>query len=123
LALLVAWVFANHPDSATPTDDLTFVADLLDAGSNLHGIPQSELGDDLPAILVVTGGTNLNAISNDEPAVSVPCCGVECCCDPPPIRKSYCVEQIREHFFYRSGRIGLTRRESTSNNNCSMTTN
>jgi hypothetical protein len=112
----VTWIFTNHPHRATPTDDLTFVADLLDAGSNLHGIPQSEFGDDLPAIQVVTGGANLDAISHDESAVSVPRCGIECCRDPPPIRESYRVEQVRKHFFYRSGRIRLTRRELTSNN-------
>jgi hypothetical protein len=65
LALLVPGVLTNHPYSATPPDDLTFVADLLNAGSNLHGIPQSELGDDLPAVRVVSGGANLYAVSND----------------------------------------------------------
>lgn len=65
------WVFTNHPYGATPPDDLTFVADLLYAGSNLHGIPLSELGDDLPAVRVVSGRPNLYAISNDESTMAM----------------------------------------------------
>jgi hypothetical protein len=71
LTLLVSGVLTDHPYGATPSDDLTFVADLLYAGSNLHGIPQSELGDDLPAVLVVSGGANLYAISNDDSTITM----------------------------------------------------
>jgi hypothetical protein len=105
LTLLVPGVIANHPYRATPTDNLALVADLLDAGSNLHGMPQSKLGDDLPAILIMTGGTNLNAISYDEPADPMPCRGFESCRDPSPICETYRVESIGEHFLHRSVRI------------------
>src|SRR5690242_20774278 len=41
LALLVAWVRADDHDSAMPPDDPAFVADLLDARLDLHGVPNS----------------------------------------------------------------------------------
>ena len=36
LALLVAWVLADHHDATVATDDLALVANLLDAWVNLH---------------------------------------------------------------------------------------
>src|SRR4051812_20875160 len=36
LALLVAQVLADHHDATVPADDLALVADLLDAGLDLH---------------------------------------------------------------------------------------
>jgi hypothetical protein len=105
LTLLVPGVFTDHPHNTLPTDDLTFVADLLDAGSNLHGIPQSKLGDDLSAILVVAGGTNLNAISHDEPADPMSSNGFKSRYDPAPVRDANRVKGIREHFLHRPYRI------------------
>ena len=37
LALLMAWVFADHHDVAVATNDLALVADRLDAWLHLHG--------------------------------------------------------------------------------------
>jgi hypothetical protein len=36
LSLLMARVSANHPDHALAADDFALVADLLDAGADLH---------------------------------------------------------------------------------------
>jgi hypothetical protein len=91
LTLLVPGVFTNHPYGATPPDDLTFVADLLYAGSNLHGIPQSELCDDLPAVRVVSGGANLYAISNDESAKTMFRGQSDCCEELPTVHRANCV--------------------------------
>ncbi len=107
-------VLTDHPHGATPADHLTFVADLLDAGSNLHGIPQSELGDDLPAISVMTSGSNLNTISNDEAAESMSCHRVECCGDPASVRQTNGVQGVGEHLLHCPGVLWLTRRENTS---------
>ena len=38
LALLVAQVLADHLDATVPADHLALVADLLNAGSNFHGV-------------------------------------------------------------------------------------
>ena len=38
LALLVTNVFANNHDATVATNDLALVADLLDAGVNLHAL-------------------------------------------------------------------------------------
>jgi hypothetical protein len=89
----------------------------LTLGRTFMTIPQSKLGDDLPAIPVVTGGTNLNAISYDEPAEPMPGDGIQSCGDPTPVRETYGIECIREHFLHCSGRICLTRRENTSKKN------
>jgi hypothetical protein len=68
-------------------------------------MPQSKLCDDLPAILVVTGGTNLNAISYDEPADPMSSGGFQCCRDSSPIREPNRVEGVGKHFFHCSVRI------------------
>src|SRR5690625_7908363 len=44
LMLLVAVVASDHHDASVPTDDLAVVADLLDAGLDLHCIPPPPLG-------------------------------------------------------------------------------
>jgi hypothetical protein len=36
LTLLVAWVLADHPNTAVPTNDATVVAHLLCGGSDFH---------------------------------------------------------------------------------------
>ncbi|HMA95247.1 MAG TPA: hypothetical protein VKP30_21305 [Polyangiaceae bacterium] len=68
-------------------------------------MPLLKLCDDLPAIPVVTGGTNLNALSNDEPAESMTGCGFECCCDATPICESNRIKSVGKHLFHYSCRI------------------
>ena len=59
LALLVTGVFANHAHTPMATNDSALLADLFDAGANLHG-------DVLPVLLVAICDTTASEVVGSE---------------------------------------------------------
>ena len=80
LTLLVARVVADDAKDAAALHDLALVADFLDAGSHLHGLPL-ELPDDLSAVRIVLRELNEDLVTWKEPHHCVPQFGSRPCAD------------------------------------------
>src|SRR5688572_12341353 len=80
LPLLVARVVADDAKDAAALHDLALVADFLDAGSHLHGLPL-ELPDDLSAVRIVLRELNEDLVTWKEPHDCVPQFGSCPCAD------------------------------------------